>query len=85
MFIDSDRNSTIGGLAVGVPGEIRALEYIHNKWGRLPWSRPFEKAAELARDGFIIEQDLSKKLKSSDSSYGFLREVCLFHYNIEFY
>lgn len=56
-----------------MPGEIRGLEYLHSNYGRLPWSRPFEIAAEVA-EGFTIEQDLSAKIKSSDASYGFLRE-----------
>lgn len=30
-------SSTIGGLAVGVPGELRGWEAMHNKHGSLPW------------------------------------------------
>lgn len=33
MFLHNTRGSIAGGLAVGVPGEVRGLEYIHQKYG----------------------------------------------------
>ncbi|TIA88604.1 hypothetical protein E3P99_02498 [Wallemia hederae] len=73
MFVNSQHNSTIGGLAVGVPATLRGFEHLHQKYGRLPWSKLFEDAASVA-NGFVIEQDLADKIASSDSSYGYLRE-----------
>jgi hypothetical protein len=33
MYGDDDQASIIGGLAVGVPGELRGLQYLHRKYG----------------------------------------------------
>ena len=33
MFKDHVQESIVGGLAAGVPSELRGLEYIHNKHG----------------------------------------------------
>lgn len=33
MFKDNVEASIYGGLAVGVPGELRGLEYMHKKYG----------------------------------------------------
>ena len=36
MYGDNERLSIAGGLAVGVPGEVLGLEYIHKKYGVSP-------------------------------------------------
>lgn len=41
-----------GGLAVGVPCELRGLEAAWRSYGRLPWARLVAPAAGLARSGF---------------------------------
>lgn len=52
--------SIYGGLAAGVPGEVRGLEYVHQKYGKLPWKDVMQGAIKLARDGFIGEATQGK-------------------------
>ncbi|GMG11488.1 unnamed protein product [Aspergillus oryzae var. brunneus] len=44
--------------SVGVPGEIRGLEYLHSKYGVLPWSTVVQPAVQTARRGFPVGEDL---------------------------
>ena len=43
------------GKGVMVPGALHGLESIHQRFGKLPWSRLVEPAIALARDGFPID------------------------------
>lgn len=47
-------NPSLGGRAVGVPGNIRMFEAAHRQHGRLPWARLFDPAIRLARDGYRL-------------------------------
>lgn len=58
MFKNNVKASIIGGLASGVPGELRGLEYIHKKHGRLRWSHVLRPAINVARYGFPVTDDL---------------------------
>lgn len=44
------------GLAVGVPGVPKLMEYMHNRYGRLPWQRLFVPAKTLAQQGFKLTE-----------------------------
>lgn len=56
MFKNSSTLSQIGGLSIGVPGEIRGLEYAWKKFGYLKWSTLLAPAINLAKNGFILDQ-----------------------------
>ena len=58
MFEHDVGASQLGGLASGVPGELRGLEYIHKKWGKLSWTETLQPAINIARDGFLVGEDL---------------------------
>ncbi len=61
MYLDKDGNvikglSTIGWLAVGVPGTVSGLEYARKKYGTMTLAALIEPAIELAEEGFTLEQ-----------------------------
>lgn len=62
MFKDNVEASLHGGLASGVPGQLRGLEYIHKHYGKLQWSRLVQPSVDLARNGFRISEDLVKAM-----------------------
>ena len=46
--------STLGALAIGVPGTIDALFEVHQKFGKLPMAELIQPAIDLARNGVVI-------------------------------
>jgi gamma-glutamyltranspeptidase/glutathione hydrolase len=61
MYLNRDGNiikglSTIGWLAVGVPGTVSGLEYARKKYGTMTRAALIEPAIKLAEDGFALEQ-----------------------------
>ncbi|WFD29966.1 hypothetical protein MSPP1_000980 [Malassezia sp. CBS 17886] len=63
MYRDAAPNASyIGGLAAGVPGELRGYEALHGLYGRLPWQALFEPAVTIARHGFLVPWQLRQKM-----------------------
>jgi gamma-glutamyltranspeptidase/glutathione hydrolase len=56
-------DAVFGGLSVGVPGALRALEALHRRHGRLPWTRLCAPAITLATDGFRVSPRLHLLLR----------------------
>jgi gamma-glutamyltranspeptidase/glutathione hydrolase len=55
--------AVFGGLSVGVPGTLRALQMLHSQHGRLPWSALLAPAIGLASDGFRVSPRLHLLLR----------------------
>ncbi|GKT86929.1 gamma-glutamyltranspeptidase [Colletotrichum tofieldiae] len=65
MYKGNIAGSVYGGLAVGVPSEVRGLEYIHKKYGVLPWKTVVTPAAQLATTGFRVSEDLVRYMANA--------------------
>src|SRR5436305_7264615 len=52
-------------LAVGVPGTVAGLHLAWKEQGKLPWKRLVEPAVALARDGFIVSDELARSLSTT--------------------
>ncbi|KAI0389139.1 gamma-glutamyltransferase [Xylariaceae sp. FL0594] len=65
MYQGNRNGSIFGGLAAGVPGELRGLELAHTKFGDLPWSTVVQPAADVARDGFLVTPDTIKYMEAA--------------------
>jgi len=62
---DGARASKIGGLAVGVPGELRGLQEAYDRCGGgLPWQRLVQPAADLARES-RVGKELARRLNAA--------------------
>ena len=67
-FLD-DNNESIGffnawqsGLSVGVPGVPKMMEYMHDRYGRLPWGFLFVPARIMAQKGFELTERTSSQV-----------------------
>jgi len=54
-------NAVVGGRSVGTPGTVKLMGDLHEKYGRLSWSRLLQPALNTAEEGF----DVSARLASS--------------------
>ncbi|EME39113.1 hypothetical protein DOTSEDRAFT_75017 [Dothistroma septosporum NZE10] len=67
MYNNNTNASLYGGLASGVPGELKGLAHLHEHYGSLPWKDLVLPAVKVARDGFPVTQDLVKYMNSAVS------------------
>ncbi len=68
MYLDENGNviagkSTLGAMAVGVPGTIAGIFAVHEKLGSLPIEAILEPVIELAKKGIIVTQKQEKRIK----------------------
>jgi gamma-glutamyltranspeptidase/glutathione hydrolase len=54
--------SKAGALAAGVPGSVAGLFELHKKLGSKPWKDVVAPAIKLAKDGFIVDEQLAKSI-----------------------
>lgn len=61
MYMGRVPRAQFGGLAVGVPGELRGLQEAHKRYGRLPWKRLVQPSIELAKSA-TVSKELARRL-----------------------
>jgi len=88
MFLDADGNadpnlSRNSHKASAVPGTVAGLYYAHQQYGKLPWKRLVQPAADLARDGIVVNQDLSAQLKNRQSRMCRDKTTCEYFYKAD--
>lgn len=57
-FYTDGASTERGGSAVATPGQMRGLEVLHERFGKLPWARLFSPSIELASKGMDMQGDL---------------------------
>ena len=67
MYLDANGNvipekSTLGAMAVGVPGTIAGLFKIHEQLGSMPFGDLIQPSIELAKKGVIVTQKQARRL-----------------------
>lgn len=69
MFLNSEGksigflNAKHSGLSTGVPGVVSLLELAHKDHGQLDWGVQFDRAKQLANDGFSVSPRLNGSIK----------------------
>ncbi len=58
MFVNGESEYRL----VGVPGTVRGLKLAHQRYGRLAWEALVQPAVVLAREGFLVSEELAKSL-----------------------
>ena len=74
MYQDENGNvipglSSIGGLAVGVPGTVSAIFEIHKKFGSLPIEELFQPSIDLADKGYLVTKYLEDELNEKRDDF----------------
>lgn len=74
MFMDNDGNvipnkSSVGAMAVGVPGTIAGMFAVHEKYGSLPMEIILKPVIELAKKGYIITEKQANSLEGFRSQF----------------
>lgn len=67
MYLDEQDNiipgkSTLGAMAIGVPGTIDGLFKVHEKFGSLPFSELIQPAIDLAYKGVVVTKKQENRL-----------------------
>lgn len=75
MYLDENDEviedaSTVGHLAVGVPGAVAGMWTAHQRFGRLPWADVVAPAIRFAREGFVVHPQLAERVQEALEKFG---------------
>ena len=54
----------VGGLAIGVPGEIRGMEYAWKRFGKLKWRDLIQPTIDLTSRGIKVSSTVASAIHS---------------------
>lgn len=66
-YMFENASSTEGGLSIAVPTEIKGLFELHQRYGMLSWSEIIEPVAEVAENGFKVNNYLAAVLVNREA------------------
>ncbi|PTX61653.1 gamma-glutamyltranspeptidase/glutathione hydrolase [Kordia periserrulae] len=75
MYLDSitqeviPNKSTLGAMAVGIPGNIAGIFASHEKYGKLPMSEIIEPVIALAKKGVVVTKKQQERLEEYRSEF----------------
>ena len=78
MYLDragnvDNRKELVGGLSVGVPGNVDGLLLAEKKFGKLPLSTVMRPAIQLAEKGFRVNRSLAEQVETEQTSARIVR------------
>jgi len=81
LFLDKDdqpdmQKSLHTAAAAGVPGTVAGLSYALEKYGSMSWSDVIKPAEDIARRGFVVDDDMVEKIKKEESMLKNNPETC---------
>ena len=68
LYLDEDGNvipklSTVGGMAIGIPGAVAGILEVHKKMGSLPLKQLMQPAIDLAEKGYVVTEKQARSFK----------------------
>ncbi|CAO1382871.1 unnamed protein product [Diamesa serratosioi] len=66
MYVNNSLASVTGGLAIAVPGELKGLWALHQKYGKLSWKDLIQPNIDLCRNGHLVSPYLVNIFKGSE-------------------
>lgn len=68
MYVNDSAGSERGGKAVAVPGELKGLWELHQKYGSLSWDKLIEPNIQLAREGHVVSPYLANIFANNENA-----------------
>lgn len=69
MFLQEGASSTVGGLAIGIPGNVKGMHHVWTKHGKLSWRELIEPTIKIATDGFYISKVVGKAIADEKNKF----------------
>ena len=74
MYLDANGNiipnkSTLGAMAIGVPGTVAGMFEVHEKFGKLKMEEILTPVIELATNGFIVTEKQANRIAQHQKSF----------------